>query len=81
MELQLGSTVKDRITGFRGIVTGYVTYISGCNQCLVVPPVDKEGKKRDGEWIDEQRLEVQRAKIIRLDNHAGTGFDQEAPKR
>ncbi len=78
---RLGSTVKDRITGFKGIVTGYVTYISGCNQCLVAPPIGKDGKLGDSHWFDEQRLEVQKTALVVLDNSAGTGFDIEAPKR
>lgn len=76
----LGLTVKDRITGFQGVVTGYVTYLSGCNQCLVVPRVGKDGKKIEGEWFDEQRLvTLSHARIV-LDNKAA-GFDQQAPKR
>ena len=79
--LALGCKVKDKITGFTGIVIGHVTYISGCNQCLVVPPVDKDGKRRDGEWFDEQRLEVLKAPVITLDNSKARGFDQPAPLR
>jgi hypothetical protein len=79
--IPLGSTVKDKITGLSGIVTGYVTYTSGCNQALVTPPVSKEGTMRDSAWIDEQRLEVVSKKVIKLDNGAAPGFGPEAPKR
>jgi hypothetical protein len=41
--IKLGSNVKDRITGFSGIVTGFVTYLSGCNQALVIPNVATDG--------------------------------------
>ena len=78
----LGKTVVDKITGFSGIVTGYVTYISGCNQCLIAPPVDKDGKTRDGLWLDEQRLianESIPAVVLANENHAG--FDMEPPVR
>lgn len=78
----LGYKVKDRITGFTGVVTGQVKYISGCNQALVVPAVDKDGKLVEGQWFDEQRLDVdvQAAQII-LDNSTSHGFDKAAPKR
>lgn len=65
----------------RKLVEWHVRYLSGCNQCLVVPKVDKEGKKREGEWFDEQRLEVSGAPAIVLDNAKTPGFDAPAPKR
>lgn len=63
-ELQLGCTVKDKITGFEGVVTGIVDYLSGCNQALVVPKVDKDGKLRDAHWFDVQRLTVADAELM-----------------
>lgn len=77
----LGHKVKDIVTGFEGTVTGFVTYISGCNQCLVTPPVSKDGKPGDAIWLDQQRLKVLSKKPITLDNSSGNGFDIEAPKR
>lgn len=77
----LGMKVKDRLTGFTGIVTGYVTYISGCNQCLVAPPTKKDGTLAESHWFDEQRLEVLSKQPIVLDNRASSGFDLEAPRR
>lgn len=78
----LGKTVEDRITGFKGIVTGYVSYLSGCNQCLVTPRIKEDGTKREAEWFDEQRLEVVSGiPAIALDNSKGAGFDVQAPKR
>ena len=79
--IELGRTYKDKITGFKGVATGYVVYISGCNQALLVPPVSKSGAKVKGEWIDEQRLKATKAKLITLDNTKSLGFDQMAPKR
>jgi len=54
----LGKKVKDTVTGFEGIITGRIEYISGCLQYAVSPPVKEDGTKREGEWFDEQRLEV-----------------------
>lgn len=78
----LGLTVEDRTTGFKGIVTGRVEYLTGCNQCLVVPKMGaKETKKPDGEWFDEQRLVIVGNRRVTLDNSKATGPDREAPKR
>jgi hypothetical protein len=77
----LGNTVKDRITGFTGVVTGYVEYLTGCNQALVVPPVAPDGAMRSAEWLDVQRLEIQPGPRVTLDNGATPGCDKPAPKR
>jgi hypothetical protein len=58
MELKIGVEVCDRITGFRGIITGKTEYISGCVQWLVKPKLDKDGKDVPGLWIDTVQLEV-----------------------
>jgi len=78
--IKLGSKVKDKITGFTGIVTGYVRYLSGCNQALVVPPLDKDGKLQEANWFDEQRLEKADDSIVTLDNGKTPGPDKPAPK-
>jgi len=77
----LGQSVKDIITGFSGVVTGRVEYITGCNQVLVAPKVGKDGAHVDSYWIDEQRVEVLKKKRVVLDNGSTPGFDKAAPKR
>lgn len=79
--VQLGSKVKEKITGFTGIVTGYVQYLSGCNQALVIPKVREDGSYVDGQWFDEQRLERVDDSIITLENGKTPGPDMPAPKR
>lgn len=82
-DIKLGYTYKDKITGFYGIVVGYVQYISGCNQALVQPECDSSGILRDSAWFDVQRLEEQvmvRDPIV-LDNGVTPGCDKMAPKR
>lgn len=87
MKFEFGDQLKDAITGFRGTAIGYCTYITGCNQYLLVPKVNKVNDKRpDGEWFDEDRLmKVKDSKKINLPAigkiSASTGPDKEAPKR
>lgn len=79
----LGFTFQDKITGFRGVCTGQVQYISGCNQLLLVPK-SEGGKSPDGSWYDVQRCEqVDEAEAPRviLDNGSTPGCDRAAPKR
>ncbi|HEX7125031.1 MAG TPA: hypothetical protein VF406_04540 [Thermodesulfobacteriota bacterium] len=77
--IELGVAVKDKITGFRGIVTGRAQYITGCDQYLVTPHADEKGDLKDGRWFDEQRLDVLDGDPIILDNSKGTGADLPAP--
>lgn len=79
--IELGNSYKDKITGFQGVATGHVRYLTGCNQVLLAPPCDKQGQLRESQWFDEQRLDPIKAKRIVLDNAATPGFDKEAPKR
>lgn len=55
-KVDLGVQVEDNITGFKGIVTGRVEYVTGCLQYLLTPKVDDEGKRQASEWFDEDRL-------------------------
>lgn len=80
--IQLGCTYRDKITGFEGVATGYVEYLSGCNQALLAPRVGSDGSPRDSCWFDVQRLSLDEATpAIALDNGATPGFDKAAPKR
>lgn len=79
--LILGSTIRDQITGFQGVATGKIEYISGCIQVLVQQAVDKDGKKQEPEWFDIQRCEQIGNSQVILDNEENPGFDFPAPKR
>ncbi len=57
-QLKLGFKVRDMVSGVVGIVGGISVYLNGCVSCMVVPWIDKDGKKGDNHWIDLERLEV-----------------------
>ena len=81
-EVKNGVVVRDVVTGFVGRVTGIVHYWTGCDQALIVPPVDDRGKRMEGEWIDIQRLRVLEAAIDLPNPSLGAvGFDQAPPQR
>jgi hypothetical protein len=56
-EIKLGYKVRDRVSGFEGIVTARLEYLNGCVQFCVMPKVGKDGKV-DGIYFDSQQLEV-----------------------
>lgn len=81
MNVKLGHTVRDRLTGFSGVVTGLCAYITGCNQALVTPRVVEGGKYPEPHWFDEQRLEVCKVDVFTIDNGSTPGPDMPAPMK
>ena len=76
---EFGVSVQDKITGLSGRVTGYTSYITGCDRALVAPPVDKEGKHVDGRWFDVNRLVVVDPTPISIDTEDDKGACESAP--
>ncbi len=56
--IKLGNKVKDTVTGFQGIATGRTEWMYGCARICVEPQELHDGKPIEGQWFDEQRLEV-----------------------
>lgn len=54
----LGLRVRDRITGFTGVVASVSFDLYGCVQAIINPGLDKDGKLLDQCWFDANRLEV-----------------------
>lgn len=77
--MELGITVRDRITGFTGTVTGTAHYLTGCNQACVLPPLGENGTYREALWFDQQRLERVGDDRVTLDNGDTPGCDMPPP--
>ena len=65
-KIKLGMTVKDIVTGLKGVVIGTTAWLTGCDQAIVQPPVNKDGEKPDTMWFDVNRLVILKAKIIKI---------------
>lgn len=61
--INLGDEAKDKITGFKGVVTGKCEYLNGCVRYLIQPKKLKDEKMIDAEWVDVQQVEV--TKVIK----------------
>jgi len=72
----VGLRVKDKVTGFEGVVSSIGFDLYGCIQAIVTPQVDKDGKRRDAEWFDIKRLE-QGERVMEVPNFEGTKFGSE----
>ena len=56
--LEFGQRVRDKITGFTGIVVNVSKWNNGCINVGIKPEVLKDGKPQEVEFIDIQELEI-----------------------
>lgn len=78
-EIKLGNTVKDRITGFKGIATARIEYLNGCIQFCVRPKVEKGNKIIEEQYIDIDELEFINEGIALQKTNSG-GYQRDCPK-
>ncbi len=79
--IELGDRVRDKISGFTGIATSRHEYMNGCVRYTIDSEELKDGKPVDGQWFDEQQIEIVEAKEIEAakDAVASIGGPQPAP--
>lgn len=56
--VDLGDSVADTVSGFRGIAVSRHSYLYGATRITVQPLVNGEGKLPDAETFDEPQLKV-----------------------
>ena len=79
---ELGSYARDVVTGFRGVVTGRVEYLTGCHQILLQPRVKDTGEIVGGQWFDVDRCEpLPEIGVLQLPSRTSNGPDLAAPIR
>lgn len=61
----LGHKAKDKVTGLEGVVESISFDLYGCVQAVIRPDtLDKDGKTREGHWLDVKRLTITSDKPI-----------------
>jgi hypothetical protein len=60
----LGDRVKDRISGLSGIVTGFYSYLFGCERAGITPEEHKDGKPAEVFVVDAAQLELLAAGVV-----------------
>jgi len=82
MKFELGEILKDRVTGFGGVVMGRTEYFTDCTHYGLCSQSLKDGKPMDWEWFDETRLvRVKGAKKIERESRVPTsGPEPNAPQ-
>jgi len=74
-DINFGEEYRDTVTGFTGKATGIVKHQFGCIRILLQPPIDKDGKVPETQWLDEESIES----IKPIEKK--TGGPMPAPKR
>lgn len=54
----LGKEARDKVTKFQGIIVSKITYLTGCDQYVVTPPVGADGKPGETNYFDVGRMEI-----------------------
>jgi len=61
---ELGDILKEKVTGFTGVVMVRAEYFTGCvHYGLCAQKTDKDGKIPEWSWIDATRLVKQEGKV------------------
>jgi len=79
--IDLGDEVRDVVTGFVGVATGCVFYLTGCTQFLLTPAVSDTNTASDGRWFDSDRVVVLKKNAVKLATKVANGCDAAAPVR
>ena len=56
--IKLGQRVRDKITGFEGVVVCRTEWLNGCTRLGVQATTLKDGKPLEAEHFDEEQVEV-----------------------
>ena len=56
--IQFGDKVRDRVTGFEGIIIAKTEWFNGCIRYMVQPQDVKDGKMAEAQAFDEEQLDV-----------------------
>lgn len=80
-DMKNGDIVKDRVTGFKGMVVCISEWLNGCRRVTVQPTeLDEKGEVRKTEAFDVEQLDVIQASAYGFE-HAKTGGPMPDPVR
>lgn len=69
----MGKEMKDVVTGFTGVATGFAQHMTGCDQYYLQPKIGRDKKFSDGRWFDVNSLMVTSEKQLKLDTEVDKG--------
>jgi hypothetical protein len=66
--VKMGDLVKDKVSGFEGIIVSKHDYLNGCTRMSVQPKVDKDGKLPECQTFDKPQLKKIKSKVVKEGN-------------
>ena len=78
--VELGDSVKDKVTGFRGVAVARYIFLNGCDRYSVQPGVKKDGTLPEAQTFDEPQLGVIRSRAAKTGNRKTGGPAPYLPK-
>ena len=70
-KMNLGDVVKDKITGYKGVVVCRSQWIHGCNTYGVTSQELRDGKPLERQHFDEPQLEVVKDRVVKPQGNTG----------
>ena len=64
--IEMGATVKDKVTNYTGMVTARIEFLGGCIQYKVERTVGTDKELAPSHYFDEDRLQVIRKATAKL---------------
>lgn len=64
-KINLGDRVKDKVTGFKGIVVSMSRHLYGCDRIGIQPEVGADGKVPECGWFDIDAAELIEAGVVK----------------
>lgn len=58
MRIPLGTIVRDKVTGLKGVAENRATYLYGCDRYCIQPKAKEDGAIPESIMVDEPQLEV-----------------------
>lgn len=72
MKYKIGDTLKEKVSGFEGVVMAVTAYATGCfHYGIASRDLDSNGKVKEWEWFDQSRLDLVESKTINFAIVAG----------
>lgn len=80
--INLGDMVRDRITGFSGVVVADTMWLNKCRRLAVQPrELDEKGRRQEQESFDVEQLELVEAAVVPVPEKQQTGGPHPEPLR
>jgi len=64
-KFELGDLLREKVTGFEGVVMAVSYYFTGCNHYGLVSRNLKDGVPVDWQWFDESRLILTEKSVVK----------------